>query len=106
MQHALAALGAALEATPTPSPTSPDPELVTPGAWGFVITALVAVAAILLVWDMMRRIRRGRVRADIREELDAEGKAEEQATRASAATEVDDESIDPGDDDPTGDGPR
>ena len=46
------------------------------------------------------------MRADIREELDAEGKAEEQATRASAATEVDDESIDPGDDDPTGDGPR
>jgi hypothetical protein len=46
---------------------------------------------ILLVWDMMRRIRRGRVRADINEELDAE----EQAARAVEATETDDEGIDP-----------
>lgn len=90
MSHVLAALVRA-EATPTPTPTAPiDPDLVTPGVLGFVITALVAIAVILLVWDMMRRIRRGRVRADIREELDAE----EQAARAVAATEVDDESID------------
>lgn len=95
MHHALAGLVRAAT-TPTPTPTAPavDPDLVTPGVWGFVITALVAIAVIFLIWDMMRRIRRGRVRADIREELHAE----EQAARATEATEVDDESIDGGDD--------
>ena len=57
--------------TPTPAPTV-DPELVTPGPWGFVVIALLALAVILLLWDMLRRIRRGRVRADIAEELEAE----------------------------------
>ncbi|HYJ49569.1 MAG TPA: hypothetical protein VEX12_06590, partial [Microbacterium sp.] len=42
--------------------------------------------------DMMRRIRRGRVRADINEELDAE----QQAGAAIRATEVDDQDIDAG----------
>ena len=93
MHHALAALVRAA-ATPTPTPTQVDPELVTPGVWGFVITALVALAVVFLVWDMMRRIRRGRVRADIQEELDAE----EQAARAVEATDVDDQGIDPRDD--------
>ncbi|WP_203581312.1 hypothetical protein [Microbacterium hibisci] len=92
MQHAIVALITA--PTPTPTPTMEvDPDLVTPGVWGFVITALVAVAVIFLVWDMMRRIRRGRVRADIQEELDAEA----QAARAVEATDVDDQSIDPED---------
>lgn len=93
MHHALAALARAA-ATPSPTPTQVDPELVTPGVWGFVITALVALAVVFLVWDMMRRIRRGRVRADIREELDAE----DQAARAVEASDVDDQSIDPRDD--------
>lgn len=80
--------------TPTPTPSTVDPNLVTPGPWGFVIIAFVALAVILLVWDMMRRIRRGRVRADIREELEAE----QEAAAALEATEVDDESTDAGDD--------
>lgn len=91
MHDALAALAlAAATATPTPTPTPIDPAQVTPGAWGFVITALVAVATIALVWDMIRRIRRGRVRADINDEL----AAEEQAARAAEATDVDDQSVD------------
>ena len=101
MHDALVALSrAAVTATPSPTPSTVDPRLVTPGAWGFVAIALLALAVILLVWDMMRRIRRGRVRADINEELEAE----EQAARALEATEVDDESIDPGrpDDRPRG----
>jgi Flp pilus assembly protein TadB len=73
MHHALAAL-ADTTATPIPVPTV-DPELVTPGPWGFLVIVLLAAVVILLVWDMMRRIRRGRVRADIQEELDAEQKA-------------------------------
>jgi flagellar biosynthesis/type III secretory pathway M-ring protein FliF/YscJ len=90
MQHAIVALlSAATTPTPTPTPEV-DPDLVTPGVVGFIVTAFIAIAVILLVWDMMRRIRRGRVRADIQEELDAE----EQAARATEATEVDDESID------------
>ncbi|HEY9306483.1 MAG TPA: hypothetical protein VIP82_01635 [Microbacterium sp.] len=98
MQHAIVALLSAA-ATPTPTPSQVDPDIVTPGVVGFVVTAFIAIAVILLVWDMMRRIRRGRVRADIQEELDAE----EQAARATEATEVDDESIDPADDENRGD---
>lgn len=95
MHEALTALARAVAgSTPTPVPIRVDPNLVTPGPWGFVVIAFVAVAVILLVWDMMRRIRRGRVRADIREELDAE----QQAHAAALATEVDDESTDAGGD--------
>lgn len=86
--------------TPLPTPAV-DPVLVTPGPWGFVAIAFVAVAVILLVWDMLRRIRRGRYRAEVIEELDAE----QQATAAIAATETDGEDIDPGIDG-TGDAPR
>lgn len=96
MHDALAALArAAGTATPTPTPSTVDPELVTPGAEGFVITAVVAIVTILLVWDMIRRIRRGRVRAEINEELDAQFEAEEQAARAQEATEADGQDIDP-----------
>ena len=71
-QAALAALSrAASTATPTPTPAV-DPNLVTPGPWGFVAIAFVALAVVLLVWDMMRRIRRARIRSEIDEMLDAE----------------------------------
>jgi len=67
---ALSALSrAASSATPTPAV---DPNLVTPGPWGFVAIAFVALAVVLLVWDMMRRIRRARIRSEIDEMLDAE----------------------------------
>jgi hypothetical protein len=85
--------------TPVPEPTV-DPTLVTPGPWGFVVIALLAVAVVALVWDMMRRIRRGRVRADINAELDAE----EQAAAAVRATDVDDQDVDGRSDDPSDDG--
>jgi flagellar biosynthesis/type III secretory pathway M-ring protein FliF/YscJ len=91
---------AAAEPMPTPSMTV-DPTLVTPGPWGFAIIVFVALAVILLVFDMLRRIRRGRVRADIAEELEAE--AQRQAEAAEAATETDDEDVDAGGDDTTSD---
>ena len=76
--------------TPGPSPSEAvNPDLVTPGPWGFLVIALLAVVVILLITDMMRRIRRGRVRADIREELDAEEKAEADAERSPEADETD-----------------
>lgn len=71
MQAVTAALRFLADATPSPTPTV-NPELVTPGPWGFVVIAFLALAVILLVGDMLRRIRRGRYRAEIREELDAE----------------------------------
>ncbi len=72
MHAAFAALSrVASTATPTPTPAV-DPNLVTPGPWGFVAIAFVAVAVVLLVWDMMRRIRRARIRSEVDEMLDAE----------------------------------
>ncbi|WP_439592221.1 hypothetical protein [Microbacterium sp.] len=80
--------------TPTPTGTPVDPNLVTPGFWGFALIVFIAIAVIVLVWDMLRRIRRGRVRADIREEL----LAEQQAADAVRASDVDDQDVDPADD--------
>ncbi len=97
MHAALAALvRVAADATPTPTPTlKVDPELVTPGPWGFAVIAFLAIAVVLLIWDMLRRIRRARFRSEINEELDAEELAQRQAEEAAAATEVDDQDIDP-----------
>lgn len=72
-------------ATPVPSPSETvNPDLVTPGPWGFLVIALLAVVVILLITDMMRRIRRGRVRADIRDELEAEARGESTSTTAQS----------------------
>ena len=53
-----------------------DPQLVSPGAVGFFATAFVGVITILLLLDMIRRMRRVNMRADIRAKLDAEQAAE------------------------------
>jgi hypothetical protein len=82
--EAVAVRAAAVTPTPTPAPQV-DPDLVTPGPVGFLAIAFIALVVMLLVWDMMRRIRRGRVRADINEQLDAE----EQARREAAAGDGD-----------------
>lgn len=62
--------------------TAIDPELVTPGVVGFVATIFVALATILLVWDMVRRIRRQRYQAEIDAKLDAEEAALAKARKA------------------------
>ena len=54
-----------------------DPNTVTPGIWGFVLTFLVMVVVVLLVLDMVRRIRRVNYRAEVREQLEAERREEE-----------------------------
>lgn len=61
-----------LAATPSPTPSTPNADLVTPGVWGFVITLMIAVVTIVLIWDMMRRVRRTRYRAEVNARLDAE----------------------------------
>ncbi len=67
----------AVVAAATPSPSGApgvDPNLVTPGPWGFAVVAVIAVATVLLVWDMLRRVRRARYRLQVREDLDAEAR--------------------------------
>lgn len=59
-----------------------DPNDVTPGVEGFVITFIVMAVVLLLVLDMVRRIRRVNYRAEAQERLDAE-------ERAAAAGEPD-----------------
>ena len=62
-----------IDPTPTPIPAfEGDPNIVTPGVVGFAVTFLIAVATVLLVIDMTRRIRRVRYREEIRQELVAE----------------------------------
>ena len=59
-----------LTAIPTPTPTPGfDPNAVGPGIWGFVLTIAVIVAVILLIIDMVRRIRRVNYRAQVRQQL-------------------------------------
>ena len=66
----LAPLTPLASATPEPAEVvrTPDPELVTPGTVGFLVTFFVAVALVLLVLDMVRRNRRVGVRAARRDE--------------------------------------
>jgi hypothetical protein len=61
----------ALTASPTPTPAF-DEDLVTPGIWGFVLTIAVILAVVLLIVDMVRRIRRVTYRAQVQEQLAAE----------------------------------
>ena len=56
-------------------PIEVDPVLVTPGVIGFVATFLVAMGSLVLILDMVRRVRRVRYRAEIAERLDAEAAA-------------------------------
>lgn len=52
-----------------------DPNSVTPGVVGFLATLFVALAVLVLIADMVRRVRRVRYRAEISEKLDAEAAA-------------------------------
>lgn len=53
-----------------------DPELVSPGVVGFIATVLVSGLTLLLLLDMVRRMRRVNMRADIKAKLDAEEAAD------------------------------
>ncbi|WP_400999627.1 hypothetical protein [Agromyces sp. GXQ0307] len=66
-----------------------DPNDVTPGVVGFIATILIMVAVLLLVLDMVRRIRRVNYRAEARERIEAE---EAVAAEAGGVTSDDDAS--------------
>lgn len=61
-----------------------DPDKVTPGVGGFVVVAFLAIAVFLLGFDLVRRVRRAKNRAEIAESL-AEEVAEMEAAKAAAA---------------------
>ena len=66
-------LSALLAATPTPTPAvDPAETWYSPGTIGFIMTFFVTAGAIALIFDMVRRIRRVRYRAEIAEKLAAE----------------------------------
>lgn len=76
-----------LSATPSPLPTPGlregiTEDQITPGLWGFIMTAFFVLATTLLIVDMVRRIRRVRYRAQVEEER--------QAAAAAADIEADD----------------
>ena len=65
-------------------PIEVDPVLVTPGVVGFVVTFAVAIGALLLILDMVKRVRRVRYRAEIAEMLDRE---EQDAKRSEGSSQ-------------------
>ncbi|GAA2089057.1 hypothetical protein GCM10009840_29370 [Pseudolysinimonas kribbensis] len=79
-------LAAVLGAAPSPSPSPGfDADAVTPGPWGFAVMAAIGVVVILLILDMVRRLRRVNYRAQIRERLEAEEAAKASGTTGDAA---------------------
>ncbi len=61
-------LGFLLDVTTTPTPVADD-SYNSPGTIGFLVTFGVAIVAVLLIFDMSRRIRVSRYRSEIREKL-------------------------------------
>ncbi|HEU0205543.1 MAG TPA: hypothetical protein VFQ74_02490 [Pseudolysinimonas sp.] len=76
------------EPSPAPSPNI-DANLVTPGVWGFVITVVIMIAVILLIIDMVRRMRRVNYRAQIRQRLEDERGTAESGTAERGTAERD-----------------
>lgn len=70
---------------PNPS-ASPDPAntFYSPGLVGFLGTFILVVGALVIIWDLVRRIRRVNYRAQIQERLATE-QAEYEAKSSGAA---------------------
>lgn len=76
-----------LAAVPSPEPTDPANTFYSPGTLGFIMTFLVSAGAIGLIFDMVRRVRRVRYRAEIQAKLDAEAATKDvPAAKAPSAT--------------------
>jgi hypothetical protein len=57
--------------TPTPT-TDPANTFYSPGTVGFLAVAFITLAAVVIIFDMVRRVRRVRYRAEVQEKLAAE----------------------------------
>tara|TARA_R110002051_G_scaffold458_1_gene2018 strand:- start:9603 stop:9989 length:387 start_codon:yes stop_codon:yes gene_type:complete len=78
-------------ATPSPEPSlypafEGDPNSVTPGVVGFLATLFIAVAALLIAVDMVRRVRRVRYRELAQDTI----RAEQEAAAADSAADLGD----------------
>ncbi|MCU1517843.1 MAG: hypothetical protein JWQ75_2564 [Pseudarthrobacter sp.] len=93
MHHLLLVLATTPSPLPTPSlREGVSEDQITPGLWGFIMTAFFVLATTLLIVDMVRRIRRVRYRAQVEEErLAAAAAADVEASdaREGAGTESD-----------------
>ncbi|MES2094163.1 MAG: hypothetical protein V4531_10175 [Actinomycetota bacterium] len=69
--HAVTTAIVMLANTPTPKPSFNE-NSVTPTWVGFAATFAVAAVVVLLSVDLVRRVRRVRYRAEIREQLESE----------------------------------
>jgi hypothetical protein len=71
---------------PNPS-ASPDPAntFYSPGLIGFLGTFILVVGALIIIWDLVRRIRRVNYRAQIQERLAAE-QAEYEGKKGTAGS--------------------
>ncbi|MCU1407536.1 MAG: hypothetical protein JWQ43_3839 [Glaciihabitans sp.] len=85
------AAGVALTTTPVPMPAyEGDPNLITPGVFGFIAIFLVALATVFLLLDMNRRVRRTNYREMARQQIAAEQAAGlEQSDAPGAPPKVD-----------------
>lgn len=63
-------------------PAAVDDDQVTPGVIGFIVTGVFAVLVLLLVVDMVRRMRGVRFREEVRERLDAEEAAAQEPSES------------------------
>lgn len=62
----------ALETDPLIPAIEVDPNSVTPGVVGFLVTLFIAMAVLVIIADMTRRVRRVRYRSEINDKLDRE----------------------------------
>lgn len=95
MQHLIIAL--ATTPSPAPSPSlrpGLSEDQVTPGTWGFILTAFIVVLTTLLIVDMVRRIRRVRYRAQVEEARLAaqDASAQDLAAQDASAQDASDQS--------------
>ena len=96
----IGALAAGFAAT---TDTEFDPDSVTPGFEGFLMTGLLAAAVIGLGFVLVRRLRRNAYRHEVREEIEAELSARDAGdVEAAAGDDVAGGSAEPG----AGDTPR
>ena len=56
----------------TEKATDPANTFYSPGTIGFILTFFVAGSAVLIIFDMVRRVRRVRYRAEVKQKLSEE----------------------------------
>jgi hypothetical protein len=73
--------------TAVPDEPSFDPDEVTPGLPGFLVTFAIVIAVVFLLRDFIRRVRRLQVRGQLLEQAEAERAGAERADAERAGAE-------------------